>query len=74
MYAIRSYYELKGFVNEVGYVAKSGVITSYSIHYTKLYDAFDAMDDWMSEFYAVARIALEEKPQLLEVLGKHVKS
>ncbi len=31
------------------------------------------MSDWMSEFYAVARIALEDKPQLLEVLGKLVK-
>jgi len=36
--------------------------------------AFAKMDDWMSEFYAFARIALEDQPQLLEALGKVVKS
>nr|WP_321355557.1 hypothetical protein [uncultured Draconibacterium sp.] len=36
--------------------------------------AMAKMDDWMSEFYAVARIALEDHPQLLESLGKLVKS
>lgn len=36
--------------------------------------AFEKMDDWMSEFYAVAKIALEDKPQLLESLGKLVRS
>ncbi|NOR76029.1 MAG: hypothetical protein GQ525_12850 [Draconibacterium sp.] len=36
--------------------------------------AFEKMDDWMSEFYAVARIALEDSPQLLESLGKFVRS
>lgn len=42
---------------------------------TKAKDAaFAKMDDWMSEFYAVARIGLEDKPQLLESLGKFVKS
>ncbi len=41
---------------------------------TKIKDAaFAKMDDWMSEFYAVARIALEDKPQLLEALGQVVK-
>lgn len=36
--------------------------------------AFVKMDDWMSKFYAVARIALEDNPQLLESLGKLVRS
>ncbi|WP_163325640.1 hypothetical protein [Draconibacterium mangrovi] len=36
--------------------------------------AFERMDDWMSEFYAVAKIAMEDKPQLLEALGKLVRS
>ena len=35
--------------------------------------AFAQLDEWMGEFYAVARIALEDKPQLLEVLGKTIK-
>jgi GTP1/Obg family GTP-binding protein len=42
---------------------------------TKAKDAaFVKMDDWMSEFYAVAKIALEDNPQLLESLGKLVRS
>lgn len=36
--------------------------------------AFDKIDDWMSEFYAVAKIALEDNPQLLEALGLIVRS
>ncbi|MEZ5106812.1 MAG: hypothetical protein R2757_20070 [Draconibacterium sp.] len=36
--------------------------------------AFATMDDWMSEFYAVAKIGLEDNPQLLEALGKTIKS
>jgi hypothetical protein len=41
---------------------------------TKAKDAaFTKMDDWMSEFYAVARIGLEDNPQLLEALGKVVR-
>jgi len=36
--------------------------------------AFAAIDDWMSEFYAVARIALEDNPQLLETLGLLVRN
>ena len=28
------------------------------------------MDGWMSEFYAVAKIGLEDNPQLSEALGK----
>ncbi|MFA9371526.1 MAG: hypothetical protein ACERIH_07425 [Labilibaculum antarcticum] len=37
-------------------------------------EAFYKIDDWMSEFYAVAKIGLEDKPQLLEVLGKIVRN
>lgn len=36
--------------------------------------AFERMDDWMREFYAVAKIAMDDKPQLLESLGKLVRS
>jgi hypothetical protein len=36
--------------------------------------AFSKLDDWMSEFYAVAKVALEDHPQLLESLGKSIKS
>ena len=42
---------------------------------TKIKDAaFAKIVDWMSEFYAVAKIALEDNPQLLESLGKLVRS
>ena len=42
---------------------------------TKAKDAaFAKIDDWMSEFYAVAKIDLEDNPQLLEALGKTVRS
>ena len=36
--------------------------------------AFYKIDDWMSEFYAVAKIGLEDNPQLLEALGKIVRN
>ncbi len=35
--------------------------------------AFREMDTWMSDFFAIARIALEDNPQLLEALTKTVK-
>ncbi|MCK4919883.1 MAG: hypothetical protein KAS71_02480 [Bacteroidales bacterium] len=42
---------------------------------TQLKDrAFAKIDDWMMDFYAVARIALEDNPQLLEALNKTVKA
>jgi hypothetical protein len=42
---------------------------------TKTKDAaFARIDSWMRDFYAVARIALEDKPQLLEALGVFVRS
>jgi len=42
---------------------------------TKVKDThFARLDDWMSEFYAVARIALEDNIQLLEVLGVIVRN
>lgn len=36
--------------------------------------ALSELDDWMTEFYMVAKIALEDKPQLMESLGRSVKS
>jgi hypothetical protein len=36
--------------------------------------AIDNINDWMARFYAVARIALDDSPQLLEALGKTVKA
>ena len=36
--------------------------------------AFDAVAKWVSEFYAVAKIALEDQPQLLESVAKLVRS
>jgi len=42
---------------------------------TQLKDAaFSRINDWMREFYAIAKIALEESPQLLESLGRLVRS
>ena len=35
---------------------------------------FANLDDWMSEFYAVAKIALEDNMQLLEALGVIVRN
>ncbi|GAB7086524.1 hypothetical protein [Marinifilum fragile] len=36
--------------------------------------AFDKLDKWMQEFYAVAKIAMDDKPQLLEALGILVRN
>ncbi len=36
--------------------------------------AFERADDWMSEFFSVAKIGLEDRPQLMESLGKIVLS
>jgi hypothetical protein len=36
--------------------------------------AFGILQDWMSKFYKLARLALHDDPQLLEVLGKKIKS
>lgn len=36
--------------------------------------AFKKLDAWMREFYAVAKVALYDTPQLMEALGKKVKS
>lgn len=37
-------------------------------------EALILLEGWMKDFYAVARIALDHNPQLLEALGKEVKS
>lgn len=37
-------------------------------------NAFDVLNQWVSKFYKVARIALKDRPQLLESLGKKVKN
>lgn len=36
--------------------------------------AFEAIDIWMRDFYAVAKIALEDSPQLLEAVSLFVRS
>ena len=36
--------------------------------------AFLEVDKWVKKFYSIAKIALEEEPQLLEVIGKFVRS
>ncbi len=36
--------------------------------------ALAELEEWMSDFYAVAKIAMEDKPQLLESLGLLVRS
>lgn len=36
--------------------------------------AFAKIEDWMRDFYAVASIALEDQPQLIEALSKQIKS
>ena len=42
---------------------------------TKIKDgALEAIEDWMSDFYRVAKVALVNKSQLLESIGKLVRS
>lgn len=36
--------------------------------------AFSNMEKWVREFYSIAKIALEDKPQLLESVAKFVRS
>lgn len=46
-----------------------------SQHATKVKDeAFSRLEEWMREFYTIAKIALEESPQLAESLGRLVRS
>jgi len=55
----------------VSYIRKRGEAQEATKEKNK---ALAEMDKFMSEVYAVARIALKDKPQLLEALGKIVKS
>lgn len=46
-----------------------------SMDATKTKDqAIGEFDRWMSDFWVVARIALKDRPQLLESLGKYVRN
>ncbi|QAR31806.1 hypothetical protein EQP59_05305 [Ornithobacterium rhinotracheale] len=36
--------------------------------------AFADLSDWIKEFYAVAQVALDDRPQLMESIGKFVRS
>lgn len=36
--------------------------------------AFDEVSKWVSEFYSVAKIELDDQPQLLESIAKWVRS
>ncbi len=36
--------------------------------------AFSELEDWVQEFYSIAKIALEDHPQLLESVAKFVRS
>lgn len=36
--------------------------------------AFTELSDWVKEFYAVAQIVLDDRPQLLESIGKFVRT
>ncbi|MDO5106476.1 hypothetical protein [Capnocytophaga sp.] len=36
--------------------------------------AFEALEKWVREFYSIAKIALDDQPQLLESLGKFTRS
>ncbi|MDX1828631.1 MAG: hypothetical protein R3342_03700 [Lutibacter sp.] len=58
-------------INRAEYLREKGE----SQNATKTKDkAFGELDDWMSEFYTVGKIALEDNPQLLESLGKFIRS
>lgn len=53
------------------YVQEKGESQQATIDKNK---AFDAVTKWITEFYAIAKIALEDKPQLLESVAKLVRN
>ena len=36
--------------------------------------AFDSLDKWVKDFYQIAKLTFEDRPQLLEIFGKFVRS
>jgi len=53
------------------YVQEKGESQQATIDKNK---AFDVVTKWITEFYAIAKIALEDKPQLLESVAKLVRN
>ncbi len=66
------------------YVEYQSVVTAHTIQIKEIGEAqqatkdrdftLDALDEWISDFRAIAKLALADKPQLLESLGIFVRS
>lgn len=66
----------RAMIEEVEYASQMKMrIKGESQNSTKAKEAaFRKMNAWMSKFYGVARLGLEDEPQLLESIGKVVRS